>query len=71
MKESLLFLISICSLWLLNACGAAALSLRPLLTFLSRLSVGPREERNEMRGVTAELLASETYNLGWPSLKLR
>jgi hypothetical protein len=29
------------------------------------------EERAEMRGATADLLAIKTYKLGWPSLKLR
>jgi hypothetical protein len=34
-------------------------------------SADHHDERSEMRGATADLLAIKTYKLGWPSLKLR
>jgi hypothetical protein len=37
---------------------------------LSR-SADHHDERNDMRGAAADLLAIKTYKLGWPSLKLR
>jgi hypothetical protein len=37
---------------------------------LSR-SVDHHNERNEMRGAAADLLAIKTYKLGWPSIKRR